>query len=342
VPTIDEIAERANVSKTTVSFVINGRPGISAETVALVRRVMAEMNYVPSALAQRFASKKSKTVALVALPYGHVFSDLHHGQALDAVYETLDVAGYSLLLATSNTSFVEERRFSSMLRSGQVDGMLLLEPTLDQGYLGDLAAEDAPVAIINSDAGNIGLDYVRTDDVAVGCLAAESLLKLGHREFGFIAANTNHASARDRSIGFIETVRAAGVAFDSGRVFHGTYETSHWSGSEGCGRILREHPDTTAIFCSNDTMAIGALEAAQKAGRRVPGDLSIMGVDDIPAAMYCNPPMTSIRQPSDEVARQATQILIDRLTSERTDRRLGVGRALPPTLIARDSTAPPP
>lgn len=340
--TIDEIARRANVSKTTVSFVINGRPGPSAETVARVRRVMSELNYVPSLLAQRFASQKSKTVALVVLPYPHVFSDLHHGQALDAVYEALEAAGYSLLLATSNAAFIDERRHTRMLRSGHVDGLLLLEPTLDQGYLGELAADDAPAVIINSDGADVGLDFVRTDDVAIGRVAAEHLLSLGHREIGFIVASSNHASARDRKRGFLMRLEEAGVPVGGERIFHGAYDTSYWSGYQGCEQILLDCPQTTAVFCCNDTMALGALEAAQRSGRKVPRDLSILGVDDNPAATYSNPPLTTIRQPSRDVARQATQALLDRLLSKEKGERPRVARALPPTLVERESTTKPP
>ena len=346
--TIDEIARRANVSKTTVSFVINGRPGPSAETVALVRRIMAEMNYVPSMLAQRFASQKSRTVALIVLPYSHVFSDLHHGEVLDAVCAVLEAARYSLLLDTSNARFIEERRYSTMLRSGHVDGMLLLEPTLDLGYLGELAAEAAPVVIINSDGGGIGLDYVRTDDCEVGRIAAEHLLRLGHRRIGFVAASANHASARDRALGFARELETAGTPLETGRVFHGAYETSYWSGHQGCAQILRDYPDTTALFCCNDTMALGALEAAREAGRRVPEQFAIMGVDDNPTSAYSTPPLTTIRQPSYDLAKQAAQLLLDRLTAPApaTDStrgaepepalpRTSVARALPPTLVER-------
>lgn len=340
--TIDEIARRAKVSKTTVSFVINGRPGPSAETVAHVRRVMAEMNYVPSLLAQRFASQKSKTVALVVLPYPRVFSDLHHGLALDAVYDTLDRAGYSLLLATASPRFLDEQRYWRMLRSGQVDGMLLLEPTLDQGYLGDLGAEDAPVVLVNGDGEGIGLDYVRTDDIAVGRIAAEHLLGLGHRAIGFIAAGSNHASARDRAHGFLQALAEAGAPPHEGRIFHGAYDTSYWSGFQGCQQILREQPGTTAIFCCNDTMALGALDAAVKAGVVVPHELSLLGVDDNPTSSYCTPGLTTVRQPSDEVARQATQALLERLMAEDGAARVRVSQMLPPLLVERESTAPPP
>jgi LacI family transcriptional regulator len=340
-PTIDEIAKRANVSKTTVSFVINGRPGPSAETVAHVRRVMAEMNYVPSLLAQRFAAQQSKTVALVVLPYPHVFSDVRHGQALDAVYETLEAAGYSLLLATSSAKFIEERRYDRMLRSGHVDGMLLLEPTLDQGYLGELAADDAAAVIINADGQGIGLDYVRTDDHAVGCLAAEHLLKNQHRRIGFIAASPNHASARDRARGFLKTLEEAGAPVSPHAIFSGSYDTSYWSGYQGCEQILRDAADITALFCSNDTMALGAIEAAHRNGRAVPRDLSIIGVDDVPAASYSNPPLTTFQQPSHEVARKATQTLLDRLMSKSPGPRNRVQAALAPTLVERESVAPP-
>ncbi len=337
-PTIEEIAQRAKVSKTTVSFVINGKAGPSAETVRHVRQVMAEMNYVPSALAQRFASRKSKTVALIVLPYPQVFRDPHHGDALDAVHETLRSEGYSLLLDTSRPEFVAERRHLKLLQSGQVDGMLLLEPTLDQPYLRDLARANAAVVIINSDGSSLGMDYVRTDDMAVGRIGTEYLVGLGHREIGFIAASSHHASARDRLRGFQDAARERGIPLKHTHVFHGAFDTSFWSGHEGCEEIIREHPSTTAIFCSNDTMALGALEAAAKLGRKVPRDLSILGVDDNPTSGYCTPRLSTIRQPSHEVARLATSYLLDKLMSPESAPP-SLARSLAPTLVERESCA---
>ncbi|HRX85538.1 MAG TPA: LacI family DNA-binding transcriptional regulator [Phycisphaerae bacterium] len=339
---IEEIARRAKVSKTTVSFVINGKAGPSAETVRHVRRVISEMNYVPSALAQRFARSKSKTIALIVLPYPQVFRDPHHGDALDAVHETLRSQDYSLLLDTSRPEFVTQRRHLNLLQSGQVDGMLLLEPTLDQPYLRDLTDVPGPVVIINSDGTSLGLDFVRTDDVAIGRIGTEYLLQLGHRAIGFIAASSHHASARDRLTGFIQTMKANGMPTDSGRVFQGAFDTSFWSGHEGCTQILRDHPETTAIFCSNDTMALGALEAANKLSRKVPDTLSILGVDDNPTSGYCTPRLSTIRQPSHEVARQATHILLERLSGEPHIAPSPIQRVLPPMLVPRESCAPPP
>jgi LacI family transcriptional regulator len=339
--TIDEIARRAKVSKTTVSFVINGKRGVSEATAAHVRQVMAELDYVPSALAQRFASRKSNTIALVVLAYPQVFRDPHHGEALDAVHETLDAHGYSLLLATSSARFLNERRYDTILRSGQVDGMLLLEPTLNQPFLSELSKMESPVVIINSDGTHLGLDFVRTDDVAVGRTAAEYLLGLGHRQIAMIAAGENHASARDRLTGFRAGLEAARVKLSEQRVFHGAYDTSYASGFQGCTELLTSSPEVTAIFCCNDTMALGALEAAQKHNRPVPSTLSLLGVDDNPASTYARPALTTIRQPSYEVAREATRTLISRLASPGETREPS-GRLLPPSMVIRQSCAPPP
>lgn len=338
-PTIGEIARRANVSISTVSFVINGRPGPSAATVEHVRRVMTEMDYVPSARAQRFAAQKSKTIALVVLPYPHVFSDRHHGEALDAVYETLEAHDYALLLATSDAKFIGQRRYDRMLRSGQVDGLLLLEPTLDQQYLKELASERAPVVVINGEGD--GLDFIRTDDVAIGRGAATHLLNLGHRRIGLISGSSNHASSRDREHGFFATLEDAGAAPATRAMFHGSYETSYWTGYKGCERILRERPETTAIFCCNDTMALGVFEAAQRADRAIPDQLSVIGVDDNPTSAYVSPPLTTFRQPSHELARQAAELLVKRLATP-VEEWQRVARMLPPTLTVRASTGPAP
>lgn len=340
--TIDEIARRANVSKTTVSFVINGKPGVSAATVANVRRVMAESDYVPSALAQRFASQRSMAVALIALSYPRVFHDPRHAEIVDAVYTTLEEHDYSLVLRTSNARFVAEKKHINILRSGQVDGLLLLEPTLDQEYLADLAATGEPVMVINGNGSHVGLDYVRTDDDAVGRMAAEFLLGLGHRRIGFIAGGRTHASALDRSRGFHQALADAGCPLGPKRVFHGEYDTSENSGENGCRAILENAPETTAIFCCNDTMALAALRTAREMNRPVPRNLSLLGVDDNPSCLACHPQLSTIRQPSYEIAKQATQLLLNRLTDPQETDHKPVGQFVQPTLVQRDSCAPPP
>lgn len=339
-PTIDEIAKRANVSKTTVSFVINGRPGPSAATSAHVMRVMEEMQYVPSRLAQRFASQRSHTIALVFLPYPHVFSDNHHGQVLDSVYETLNASGYSLLLETSNQQFIDEKRYSTMIRSGMVDGVLLLEPTLDQTYVRELAEQKAPLAIINSDGAKFGVDSVRNDDAEVGRVVGRHLHKLGHRQLGFIAGSANHTSTRDRQRGFLEALEQVGITPQDGQIFSGEYGRSYWSGHQGCVDILRRRPETTAIFCCNDTMAVGALQAADELGRKVPRDLSIVGVDDNIISTYSRPAITTVRQPSNEIAKQAVELLLRRLGKKKVEFE-PEHRLLKPIFIERKSTAPP-
>lgn len=335
--TIDEIAKQAKVSKTTVSFVINSKPGVSQATADHVRRVMAEMNYVPSALAQRFASSRSMAVALIALPYSQVFSTSHHADILDAVFKTLDAEGYALVLATSTDRFIEEQKHLNMLRSGQVDGLLLLEPTLDQEYLADLAVGDSPAVVINADASRHALDFVRTDELAVGRLAAEHLLELGHTRIGFIAGSANHSSARDRHKGFMEALAEAGCPLDDHRVYYGNYDSSAWSGQEGCKTILEKRPDTTAIFCCNDTMAAGAISAAQRMARPVPQSLSVLGVDDNPLCSFARPQITTIRQPSRMVAEVATKMLLKRLGDSGPHERLAM--VLDPELLPRESTA---
>jgi len=337
--TIDEIAKRAKVSKTTVSFVLNSKPGVSKATAAHVRRVMAEMDYVPSALAQRFASSRSMAIALIALPYSRVFSTSHHADILDAVFRALDAEGYALVLATSTDRFIEEQKHLNMLRSGQVDGLLLLEPTLDQDYLADLAGGDSPAVIVNADGADVGLDYVRTDDLAVGRLAATHLMELGHQRIGFIAGSPNHSSARDRHRGFAEALAAGGCPLDEHRVYHGSYDSSAWSGQQGCRMIIEQRPDTTALFCCNDTMAAGAISAAQRLGQPVPQMLSVIGVDDNPIGSFTRPRMTTICQPSRQIAETATKALLARMAGDTPHQRLAV--LMEPELVPRESTAPP-
>lgn len=314
-PTIAEIARRANVSKAAVSLVINGKPGVSKATIQTVRDVMAEMDYVPSALAQRFASQKSMAVALVALAYERVFHDERHAEMVDAVYTKLDEHDYSLILGTANNKFLEQKRHTMMLRSGQVDGMILLEPTLDQDYLGEIAATCLPAVVLNGDGTGRGLDSVRTDDCGVGIMAAKHLYDLGHRRIGMITGSMNHASGRDRRSGFEETCRELGHPLSPDRLILGEYDTSEVSGREGCKQILHAAPDTTAIFCGNSAMALNAISIALEMGLTVPEDLSILGVDDSPFNLISRPPLSAICQQSYQMATAAAELLLDRMNA---------------------------
>jgi DNA-binding LacI/PurR family transcriptional regulator len=246
------------------------------------------------------------------------------------------------VLGASNERFVDERKYDRMLRSGQVDGLLLLEPTLDQPYLRDLAAEDRAVVIVNGDGASLGLDSVRTDDFAVGALAGDHLCELGHTRIGMIMGSPNHASARDRLAGFRASLERHELSLNERRTFQGYYESSEESGREGICKILSDQPDTTAVFCCNDTMAQWALQGAVEMERPVPDSLSLIGVDDNPISAYSRPALASVRQPSRDIARVATEILLKRLAgSGASGSREVLNRLLPPTLIPRDSCAPP-
>ena len=209
---------------------------------------------------------------------------------VDAAYTLLEEHNYSLMLARSSEQFLQERRHVTMLRSGQVDGLLLVEPTLDQAYLSDLPGLGSPVAIINGDGSHVGLDCVRTDDRAVAKLAAEHLPGAG------ASADRDDRRWRISCLGSRpdcsvqgEPRERAGVPLHPDRLYSGDFLTSEASGRDGCHAILDRAPDTTAIFCSNDTMALNALQAAKERNLVVPRDLSLIGVDDHPTSLALPP-----------------------------------------------------
>lgn len=340
--TIRDIARRAEVSPAAVSFVLNNKPGVGKEKTQRIRDAVRDLNYVPSVLARRFVTRRSMTVALVVRPHRQVFGDdSHRSDMPGAVFDVLDESGYALLLVKAGVKFAGERKYLSMIQGGQADGFLILEPTLDQTYLRDIAEAGIPAVVVNGDGVAAGLDHVRTDDVRVGRLAASYLLGLGHKKLGFIAGSSNHASTHLRLAGFSAALAEAGVPLENNRTFHGEYERGRWSGEFGCRQILMQSPDTTAIFCCNDRIAFGAIREAKKASRQVPRDLSIIGVDNVPSAEHTSPMLTTIAQHSREIAARATELLLAKLQGNEPDDHAATEFLEAPALVVRETCAAP-
>lgn len=340
--TIRDIARRAEVSPAAVSFVLNNKPGVGKEKAQRIRDAVRDLNYVPSVLARRFVTRRSMTVALVVRPHRQVFGDdSHRSDMPGAVFDVLEESGYALLLVKAGATFTSERKYLSMIQGGQVDGFLILEPTLDQTYLRDIAEAGIPAVVINGDGVASGLDHVRTDDIRVGRLAASYLLGLGHKKLGFIAGSSNHASTHLRLAGFSAALAEAGVPLEHNRTFHGEYERGRWSGEFGCRQILMQAPDTTGIFCCNDRIAFGALCEARKASRHVPRDLSIIGVDNVPSAEHASPMLTTIAQHSREIAARATELLLAKLQGSALDDHAATEVLEAPALVVRETCAAP-
>lgn len=325
--TMRDVAERAGVTKQTVSNVVTGRVKVRPATAARVRAAIAELGYTPNLVARSLATGTTMTVGLFVPTVASSF----YSAVVEEVENVLDERGYHLLLCTTRQDGERARRHLASLSSRSVDALLIAGDQDLIDHLPLLADAPFPVALCawESDAPDT-LPVVTIDYEHAGYLAGRHLRDLGHERVAVLASLPAHAH------------RVSGLRRAFGRdvpVFAAP-EPSAEGGFTAANAALAADPRTTAIFATHDILALGALEAARLAGRPVPRDLSVVGLDDIDEVRHAHPALTTVAIPSREMARQAVGLLlhaIDEATPPANALRL-----LRPALVVRESTAPAP
>ncbi|WP_107483794.1 LacI family DNA-binding transcriptional regulator [Streptomyces sp. SA15] len=300
-PGMTEVARAAGVSQKTVSRVVNGEPHVSPEVRDRVLRVIRELDYRPNNAARALLLGRYRRIGVVSLGtalYGP-------STLLIALERAMQRAGYSFALAGTLEGQPASVAVEALLEQG-VDGIVLSEPIDDGTPL--RVSGDVPVVSLGEGVEiTHGLGaVVGADGVAAARTATEHLLSLGHRTVWHIPGPHDWWAARDRTRGWREALAAAGAPEPPLPV------EGDWSPASGyaAGRQLAGLCDVTAVFAANDDMALGALRAFAEAGLSVPGDISVVGYDDIPAAAYLSPPLTTVRQNFTAVAERAVDVLI--------------------------------
>nr|WP_281352493.1 LacI family DNA-binding transcriptional regulator [Phytoactinopolyspora alkaliphila] len=292
---------------------------------------MAALDYQPNRLARGLVARRSGIV-------GVIVSDLHNpfvADVLDAVLEHMDKAGRQVLLGTGRRRGEQEEQLLDSLIAVPVDGVLLLSPQTAAGRLEHLRRRLPLVVTGRSDVAESAIDTVIADNVAGATLAVEHLTALGHRRIAHITGGDGPASP-EREHGFRQAMATAGLRRKM-KIVRGDFTDE--GGYQAMHRILAKPEHPTAVFAANDYSALGALNAIEETGRRVPGDISLIGYDNSSAAASRHVSLSSIDQPHTDMGEQAARIL-----NERIDGAEGAPRhiVLTPTLIGRNTTAPPP
>ena len=322
-----EVARRAGVSQKTVSRVVNGEPYVSAAVREKVLAVMDELGYRPNLAARALTSGRSRRIGVVWLG-----SPLHGpSQALVALEHAARERGYSVSLAGSKGGDMLTA-VESLLAQG-VDGIVLDEPVDDHPLL-TLTTRVPLVSLSRLDtAPGTDVEVERQDFVTAAALATDHLLDLGHATVHHVAGPGDWWSARDRAQGWRKALERRGIAAPA-------VVPGDWTAASGyaAGQALLGRTDVTAIFCANDEMALGLIRSWVQAGRTVPDDLSVIGVDDIAVAEFTTPPLTTIRQDIGSTATAAVTRLVARIEG---DPAAAAPAPSVPRLVVRSSTAPP-
>jgi LacI family transcriptional regulator len=336
--TIVDIASQAGVSIKTVSRVINREEGVGAETRARVQAIVDRLGYRPNASARSLSSRRSYLIGVIFMQVGayHYVGEVQVG-AMRACRR----AGYHLVVeqARAPEAMGGVQAFAKSLRDARFDGVVLTPPTCDDPEV--LAATEAaglPYVRIAPHRDFERSPYVFMDDRGAAREQTLRLWDMGHRRIAFIDGPADHGSAARRRQGYVEALRERGAEPRPEWIAPGTFLSL--SGFDAAEALLRLPEPPTAIFAANDELAVGVLAAAAKHGLSVPGDLSVVGFDDTPAAEAAWPRLTTIRQPTAEMAEAAVDMLIEGFGDERFRGKVAI-RQLDYGLMTRDSAAPP-
>ena len=332
-----DVAAQAGIGIATASAVLNGSRSNTRVSQATRERVLAvakDLGYHPNALARGLTGRPTKTLGVlfclerasvaVSNPYAFtVFQGL--------IAEAAD-AGYDVTLFTE--PWHDAERSGGILRSGRTDGVMLIALTTDSDILASLAETGLPAVVVSSSGGQ-NIPSVDVDNPVGGRLATEHLLSLGHHRIAHLSGDGNLISAVDRREAFITALSQAGLPVRADYVLPGSYEAE--SGYERTRRLLALPLPPTAIFAANDTLALAAISAARDCGVEVPGQLSVIGFDDLPMLSLEAWGLTTIRQPLTEIGRMGSFMLITLIEqgTVQPERRL-----FAPELVVRNSTAP--
>jgi LacI family transcriptional regulator len=302
--TIKDVARESGVNVSTVSRALNGEYGVHPDTREHVAAVARRLRYRPNRVARGLVTGRSHTLALVVSDIRNpFFAEVARG-AEDAAYR----AGYDLVLCNSDLDAEKQMRYAQSLMEKRVDGILMNSvAALSKKQQEQLAGLGVPIVLLNRAAPRGAFSTVCADNEAGGALAAEYLLKLGHRKIAHLTGPRHHGNMTERAKGFVARLAAARKPVRP-VVLYGKNDFP--GGMELARKLMALHPDIAAVFAASDMMAFGAIRALLEAGRRIPQDVSVMGFDNVELASIVHPPLTTIHQPKYEIGQAAVEILL--------------------------------
>ncbi len=303
---IKDIAKAAGVSHSTVSRALSDSPLVNTETKARIQHLARTMGYSPDAQARSLVMGRTRTVGVVVT----TLTDPFIAEAVQAIESTAYGHGYTVILASSNSEPEREVAAVEMLQSKRVDGVIVTSSRVGALYQELLDRLAVPIVLLNSHSQQSGpyTFSISVDNQHGGYLATDHLVELGHGRIGYVTGPADHSDDADRLTGYRLALEQAGIAFEQSLVVPGTGRTD--GGECALTQFLALDAPPTAVFCYNDMTAIGLLLAARQAGLRVPGELAVIGFDDIPIATYVRPALTTIAQPKLQMGQQAMEMVL--------------------------------
>jgi LacI family transcriptional regulator len=338
-PTISDVAALAGVNKTTVSVVLNGnRSGtrVSEATRVRIQHAASELGYQANAIARGLAEGRMYVIGVLFSGFEvELLSNYYVSGILQGVMWAASTANYNVLLFSKSARDVEHS--TSFVRDRRSDGFIVVDPDVDPSAVSALAMERVPLVALGSRSEVHGVPAVDVDNEAGARAAAEHLVGLGHRRIGHLTGRVTHAASAERCQAYRQVLHSAGIDVPEEYVLETDFDKEQDYVQARRLLSLRNRP--TAIFAANDLMAIAVMAAARDLGISVPGELSVVGFDDIAASELVTPPLTTVRQPLREIGDIAAHMLMRTIDGEAIPPET---KLVPPQLIVRGSTAPRP
>lgn len=330
--TMKDVARAAGVSTATVSRTLMNPEKVSVQTRQKVENAVLEVGYYPHNLSRGMKRNESRTILVIVPDIGDpFFTDIIVG-----IEEIAAKHGYLVLIGDCRYQHKPEHTFLNLIITKQIDGMVLLGSDVPFDSRHDDQRHFPPMVMANEFAPELELPTVNIDNLTAAFNATHYLQSLGHTRIACISGPEELPLCQYRIEGYIQAMRRMGMPVREEYLVRGDF--THESGAECAAQLLALPEPPTAVFCHNDIMAIGALWAARKQGLTLPQDLSVVGFDDLPAAQYCSPTLTTIAQPRYEIGRQSFLLLLEQLQGHTVAKG---SRLLDSDLIIRESACAP-
>ncbi len=327
-PTIRDVARQAGVSHQTVSRVINGSEGVLPETRALVEAAIEQMGYRPNAIARSMARGQTRTLACISPNMtDYTFASVIEGAEMEARQHD-----YFMLSSSASDPQAFRALVDELVGHRRVDGLIVINPYSDERF--EYIPKNFPLVFVGASAREKNICSVSLDDEKVAYEATRHLILFGHTKIALVTGPMEEDCSQDRTEGYRRALQESGIVFDETMVIEGDWSAT--SGQSALLSFMEQGRIPTAVFAQNDRMALGVLRAARDVNLKVPSELAVIGVDDMPLSSYFDPPLTTMSQDIPRIGREATRMLLDIIQKKTTELR---DLKLSAQLVVRRSTS---
>jgi len=316
--TVKTIAELTGYSPSTVARVVSGRGGVRKEKAEHILKVAKQIGYRRNFLAHSVKTGKSYTVGVLIPDISYPF----YPMIVRGICDTLEEAGYMVLIANSYNIPEKEAKNIHTLLERQIEGLIIapIQENVNKEYFHELNSKNIPLIVIDRKYSYVKSDFVGIDDKYGAYLATEYLISLGHKKIGMITGPLDSYTGKGRFEGYKKAITQNGLKFRKNYVVETRYEEGEKAGYEAMKKLLK-NSKITAVFCASDSLAVGAMEAIKEEGLKIPDDISVIGFADLFGSQYVNPPLTTVYQPKYELGVKAAELFLKRIKEKKKGKK---------------------